>query len=41
MLDQNSFEVWKFRKTGHEVHSTKHAFENFAKLVQLQALMFG
>ena len=40
MLDKNSFEVWKFMKTGHEVHSVKHAFENFVKLNQLQALLF-
>ena len=40
MLDQKSFGVWKFMKTGHEFHSAKHAFENFAKLVQLQALLF-
>jgi hypothetical protein len=40
MLDQNSFGAWKFMKTDHEVHSAKHAFENFAKLNQLQALLF-
>jgi hypothetical protein len=40
MLNKNSFGVGKIIKTGHEVQGTKHVYENFAKMDQLQALMF-
>ena len=40
MLNKNSFGVGKILKTGHEVQGTKHAFEIFAKIGQLQALLF-
>ena len=40
MLDKNPFGVWKFMKTDLEVWCTKHVFEKFAKMDQLQALLF-
>ena len=40
MLNKNLFGVWKIVKTGHEVQGTKHVYGNFAKMGQLQALLF-
>ena len=40
MLNKNPFGIGKFMKTGHEVQCAKHVYENFAKMDQLQALLF-
>ena len=40
MFNKNPFGVGKLMKTDHKVQGAKHVYVNFAKMDQLQALMF-
>jgi hypothetical protein len=40
MFNKNPFGIGKLMKIDHEVQGAKHVYVNFAKMDQLQALLF-